>query len=455
VRRAAAMIRLADLRVRQGRLEEAAQLLERLEQHPNAVGTLAALHLARGELALGRDLLERTPEAQTMRSRRSANRPWSDRCSPSWSMSTSKKGTSATPSRSPNACVVSPGRNGGPNLRAVAALAKGRAYIATGAGRRTCLHEAMEGFTAAQLPMELALTRLEMARALLERSPEVAVAHAKAALEDFERLDAARHADAAAALLRSLGAPIRTGPKGIGALTRRETEILQLVGAGLSNPEIGHRLYISRKTVETHVGNLLSKLGLRNRAEVAAYAARQQISSSIRDFPDTPTRPPVVFPGTAWIEGMGAMRYKLLGPSGLRVSELCLGTMSFGETPGASAPTRRRATGCSRRSQRRAATSSTAPTSITRASRSFLGPGRDRWVGRHPHRQVHSRCLYRPRGQQTCRQQPIAPHRAQPADRPRGRPYRRRPRPDLGAGSDGLGTPARPAAHPDRRGPNA
>jgi DNA-binding NarL/FixJ family response regulator len=117
-----------------------------------------------------------------------------------------------------------------------------------------------------------------MARALSERSPEVAIAEAKSALEDFERLEAARHADAAAAVLRSLGAPIRTGPKGVGALTKREAEILQLIGAGLSNKEIGDRLYITRKTVETHVGNLLSKLGLRNRAEAAAFVTREKIS---------------------------------------------------------------------------------------------------------------------------------------------------------------------------------
>jgi DNA-binding NarL/FixJ family response regulator len=126
--------------------------------------------------------------------------------------------------------------------------------------------------------MELAQSRLEMARAQANRSPEVAIAEAKAALEDFEKLQAARHADAAAALLRSLGAPIRTGPKGFGALTKREAEVLQLVGAGLSNAEIGDRLYISRKTVEHHVGNVLSKLGLRNRAEAAAYATRQETS---------------------------------------------------------------------------------------------------------------------------------------------------------------------------------
>jgi DNA-binding CsgD family transcriptional regulator len=278
-RRAAAYIRLADLRVRQGRLEEAGQLLKGLEQHPDAVRVVAAFHLARGDLALGRDLLERATEGSDDE--------------------VAEVGASSM--RGPllallvdvyleQDCVEEAEQTAlrlhriaqeqhGTYLTAAAALAQGRVCVAGGHGdARACLNTAREGFAKAQLPMELARTRLEMAYALTERSPEVAVAEAKAALEDFERLEAARYADAAGALLRSLGAPIRTGPKGVGALTRREVEVLELIGAGLSNAEIGDRLYITRKTVEHHVGNVLSKLGLRNRAEAVGYALRQEAS---------------------------------------------------------------------------------------------------------------------------------------------------------------------------------
>jgi DNA-binding NarL/FixJ family response regulator len=50
--------------------------------------------------------------------------------------------------------------------------------------------------------------------------------------------------------------------------------VLELVADGMSNPEIARRLFISPKTASHHVSALLRKLGLRNRAEAAAYGAR-------------------------------------------------------------------------------------------------------------------------------------------------------------------------------------
>jgi len=61
------------------------------------------------------------------------------------------------------------------------------------------------------------------------------------------------------------------------SLTEREQEVLDLIADGLNNREIGERLFISDKTVKTHVSNILGKLGLADRTQAAIYALRRGV----------------------------------------------------------------------------------------------------------------------------------------------------------------------------------
>ncbi len=269
--RAAPLMRLAGLRLRQGRLEEAERLLEGNEARPPARQLLATIALARGELALAEDL------ARLCLEREDASDP---ACAPllellvgvylgrddldAASDAVDRLGALAEGCR--NDCTA-----------AAAQLAAGRLHAAKGDPRaRSSLRAAVEAFAALDVPLEVAQAQLELAKALAAEAPAGAVAEARLALAAFEQLGAARHADATASLLRSLGVKAaRAGPKGIDVLTKREREVLELLALGLSNPEIASRLYLSRKTVQHHVSHVLAKLDLGSRAEAAAYAARE------------------------------------------------------------------------------------------------------------------------------------------------------------------------------------
>ena len=261
---------LAELRLAQGRVEDAAKVLRGAEGREEAAEALALLHLAQGEPSAAAAVLRRRLAA-------------------------------TSPDRLDVAAVIELLGEAEIALgEHAAAIERGRALVALGAvnncqlivahGERlvgralaltdvptACRHleTALAAFTRAGIPYRAAQTRLLLALVLGPNDREVAAVEARAALWVFEDLGAGRDADAAAAFMRDLGLKAaRTGPKNIGRLTKREQEVLALLGEGLSNPEIAGRLFLSRKTVEHHVARILSKLGLRGRAEAAALAAR-------------------------------------------------------------------------------------------------------------------------------------------------------------------------------------
>ena len=86
--------------------------------------------------------------------------------------------------------------------------------------------------------------------------------------------EAVIHPTVAARLLRRLGEE-RPAPEEPLDLTRRERQVLELIGAGYSNKRIAFELGIAEKTVKTHVGHLLAKLGVADRTQAALLAVRR------------------------------------------------------------------------------------------------------------------------------------------------------------------------------------
>jgi NarL family two-component system response regulator LiaR len=62
-------------------------------------------------------------------------------------------------------------------------------------------------------------------------------------------------------------------------LTERELEVVRLIAEGLNNRTIAQRLVVSEKTIKTHVGNILDKLNLEDRTQIAIYALRHGLAS--------------------------------------------------------------------------------------------------------------------------------------------------------------------------------
>jgi DNA-binding NarL/FixJ family response regulator len=137
------------------------------------------------------------------------------------------------------------------------------------------LEASCEELQRAGLLEELLWARLDLGRVLARVDRSAAVNALTSAATLAEELGARSQQRLAAQQLRLLGVRTwRRGPEsvgtGIAGLTSREVEVAQLAAAGTSNQEIASLLAISPRTVERHITNVLAKLGLRNRTELAA-----------------------------------------------------------------------------------------------------------------------------------------------------------------------------------------
>ncbi|WP_323809212.1 helix-turn-helix transcriptional regulator [Arthrobacter sp. CDRTa11] len=261
--------KLAELRLLQGRVEDASRLLAGFEDRPDALLATAAVRFAAGDTAVAAALLHRRIHEVV-------------------------GGLLAVPLLALLAEVQMAQSDAGQALETAKRLdevaaethwpkAIGASHLTAGrvasdggdvASAQKRLESAIAIFGELNMPLEAARARLSLAEALRDSDREVAVYEAGVALAVFDEAGAAGMADKAAALLRALGGPARTGPKAFGLLSRREREVLELLAEAKTNAEIGARLFISAKTVEHHVSNILAKLHLRSRVEAAGFALR-------------------------------------------------------------------------------------------------------------------------------------------------------------------------------------
>lgn len=260
--------RLADLRLKQGQLESAQQLLAGYEDNPLALRPIVRIRIAEGAYAVASRLLHARLEQVGRASLLAA---------PLLAMLVEVQvaiGNHDSALETAQALRELGAMSGQRHVAAAAEYALGAALVGTDPGMAVeHLDRAAHLFHELELPYEHGRARLLAGRARVDSNVEVATADLRAAVVVFDRLGARRDHDEAAALLRDLGQAGPRGPKGWGVLTRREREVLRLLATGLSNAEIGTRLFISPKTAEHHVGSVLDKLALRSRAEAAAYAA--------------------------------------------------------------------------------------------------------------------------------------------------------------------------------------
>jgi DNA-binding CsgD family transcriptional regulator len=272
--RADAIVRLADLRIRQGRLDDAAHLLKGNEGHPDAQQPLAELELARGRPRVAAALLERRLH-QLSESNLQAAPILLRLVEAQIACSNLAAARSSATALAKLATLA-----GGDCLQGLAGLATGLVIAAEGEDPAAELDAALAHLEQALMRWEAARARLAVAEAAATPNPELAIREARLAMLAFTALGALPGADRARSLLRRLGVRTAGGPQVKAGLSRREEDVARLVGLGLSNDQIAERLFLSPRTIEHHITSILRKLPGSGRAEIAAHAVRHLSSDS-------------------------------------------------------------------------------------------------------------------------------------------------------------------------------
>ncbi len=272
-----ALVRLAELRRRQGRLVEAAELFDQAGAHGLALLGRAELAFDRGDLQAAREQAERYLRHVPMHNRTDRTAGLDLLVRALTGLGERERAATALAELSGIATLVST-----VPLRAAASFAAG--YVAIGDGRhdsaRQHLEDAVDLYLQSGAPFEVARARIELARALgaLGRTQQ-AIEEARRAIDLLSELHAEFEMGRARTVLESVSAT-QTGiepPGGSrnGGLTKRELEVLRLVAEGLNNQTIAERLFVSDHTVHRHLANILRKLSVSTRAAAVAQAARR------------------------------------------------------------------------------------------------------------------------------------------------------------------------------------
>jgi LuxR family transcriptional regulator, maltose regulon positive regulatory protein len=255
------LVRLAELRRRQGRLEDAAALLAEVGEHRVGSVTRAALALDRGDASGALAECERFLRGVGDRDRLERVRALELLVRAHLALQDRACAESAVGELEEIAAGV-----GTKPLRAASLLARGRAELGRDAEAAcVALQDAVDLFGESGVRYEAAHAKLELAGAFRELGREAAAASA----EDSGRAELAKLGIATPA--PSMRVVSRR--RGDGGLTGRERQVLRLIAEGRSNDEIAAELVLSVRTVEHHVASIYTKIGASGRTARAAAAA--------------------------------------------------------------------------------------------------------------------------------------------------------------------------------------